>query len=98
VGVIVYAQVLADQAAADAMQPDQIIAALGGQVGVSNAKTVTGIGDKAFEYTSNSTTSGAGVAIFVFRYNVVLMIVMGPSTDSNAIEAMAKAAVDRIGA
>ncbi len=50
VGVIVYAQVLPDQAAADAMQPDQIVASLGGQVGgVSSARQVLGIGDKAVE-------------------------------------------------
>jgi len=95
VGMVVFAQVYSDASAADAVQPDQIAAALGGQVGVGTSKVVTGIGDKAFEYTA-STEQGGGIAIFVFKANVVIMIVMSPSQDSNAIELVARTAVGRL--
>ncbi len=61
----------------------------------ATSKVVTGIGDKAFEYTA-STQQGGGIAIFVFKANVVIMIVMSPSQDSNAIELVARTAVGRL--
>ncbi len=92
--VIVFAQVYPDASTADAVSPDQIAAALSGQYGVSNAKAVKGIGDKAFEYTATSS-AGGGMAIFVFKANVVLMIIVSPSTDSAKVEALARTAVSR---
>ena len=94
--LFVYAQTYPDTTAADSVQPDQIAALLSGQYGVSNAKAVSGIGDKAFEYTATSAGSSTGEAIFVFKANVVLMIVMSPSTDSTAIEKLARTAVGRL--
>ena len=89
-----FAQVYPDASTADAVSPDQIAAALSGQYGVSNAKAVNGIGDKAFEYTATSS-AGGGMAIFVFKANVVLMIIVSPSTDSAKVEALARTAVSR---
>jgi hypothetical protein len=93
--VFVYAQVYPDATAAQAVQPDQIAAALAGQLGVSNAHSVSGIGDKAFEYTA-SGSAGGGIAIFVFRYNVVMMIAVDPTSTPSTIEQLARTAVDRL--
>jgi hypothetical protein len=64
-------------------------------MGVSNAHQVTGIGDKAFEYTA-SGSAGGGIAIFVFRYNVVLMIAVDPTSTPSTIEQLARTAVGRL--
>ena len=93
--VLVYAQTYPDTSTADAVSADQVAAALSGQYGISNAKSVTGIGDKAGEYTATGTGS-TGVAIFVFKANVVLMILMSPSTDATKVEALARTAVSRL--
>ena len=93
--VFVIAQVYPDTSQADAVQPDQIAAIMRGQFGVSNSKAVTGIGDKAFEYTATSS-AGGGVAIFVFKANVVMMIVMSPTTDPSKVEALARIAVNNL--
>lgn len=102
--VFLFAQTYPDTTTADAVDPNQMASILNGQFGVSNAKSVTGIGDKAFEYTVTNTTqgsgaspSGGGVAIFVFKSNVVLFIVMTPSTSTSAIEQLARTAVGRLG-
>lgn len=93
--VFVFAQVYPDATAANAVQPDQVAAALAGQLGVSNAHSVKGIGDKAFEYTA-SGSAGGGIAIFVFRYNVVMMIAVDPTSDPSKIEQLARNAVGRL--
>jgi hypothetical protein len=93
--VFVYAQVYPDATTANAVQPDQVAAALAGQLGVTNAHSVTGVGDKAFEYTA-SGTAGGGIAIFVFRYNVVMMIAVDPTTNSSTVEQLARTAVSRL--
>ena len=94
-GVFVFAEVYSDTSAADQVQPDQIAAALNGQFGVTNSKAVTGIGDKAFEYTATSA-EGSGIAIFVFKGNVVLMIVVSPATNASKVEAIARTAVGNL--
>ena len=93
--VFVYAQTYPDINTADAVSADQVAAALSGQYGITNAKSVSGIGDKAFEYTATSAGS-TGVAIFVFKANVVLMILLSPSTDATKVEALARTAVSRL--
>jgi hypothetical protein len=93
--VFVYAQVYPDTAAAGAVQPDQVAAAVTGQLGVSNAHSVNGIGDKAVEYSA-SGSAGGGIAIFVFRYNVVMLIAIDPTSNSNTIEQLARTAVSRL--
>ena len=93
--VFVYAQAYPDATAAQAVQPDQIAAALAGQFGVSNAHAVNGIGDKAFEYSA-SGSAGGGLAIFVFRYNVVMMIAIDPASNPSTVEQLARTAVGRL--
>ena len=94
--VFILAQVYPDAATADAVQPDQIAAALAGQIGVANAHQVSNIGDKAFEYTATSSGGGSGTAIFVFKYNVVILIAVEPTTNSNAVEQLARTAVSKL--
>jgi hypothetical protein len=93
--VFVFAQVYPDTTTADAVQPDTVAAALAGRLGVTNAHTVNGIGDKAFEYGATGT-AGGGIAIFVFRYNVVMMIAVDPTSDSGKVEQLARNAVSRL--
>jgi len=95
--VFVYAQVYPDTSTADQITPDQLAAIMQGQYGISNAKVVEGIGDKAVEYTTKAQTSGSdGIAIFVFKANVILFIILSPSTNSGAVESLAKTAVSRL--
>ena len=92
--VFVLAQVYPDETTADSISPEQMAAVLNGQMGVANAKAVSGIGDKAFEYTVTSS-SGGGIAMFVFKANVILMIAVSPTTDSAKVETLARTAVGR---
>lgn len=93
--VFVYAQVYPDATTANAVQPNQVAAALAGQMGVTNAHSVSGIGDKAFEYTATGT-AGGGIAIFVFKYNVVMMLAVDPTSNSGTVEQLARTAVGRL--
>jgi hypothetical protein len=63
--------------------------------GVTNAKAVSGIGDKAVEY-STTAAGGNGSVIFVFKSNVVLMIAVTPAPSSFALEQLAKNAVGKL--
>ena len=96
-GVFVYAQAYPDSATANAVTAQQMSTALGMQVGAgaTSGKQVSGIGDKAFEFTANGN-AGAGSAIIVFKANVVIMILVDPSTSSGTIEQLAKTAVGRL--
>jgi stage V sporulation protein SpoVS len=91
---VIFAQVYPDSTTATAVSPEQIAAALNGAYGVSNAKPVSGIGDKAVEYTL--TGAQAGTVIFVFKSNVVLVIVVTPAPSSTAIEGLARTAAGRL--
>ncbi len=91
--VFVYAQAYPDLTTAQSISPDQMAAVLRGQYGITDAKSVTGIGDKAFEYTA---TSGSGIVIFVFKANVVMFIAVSPTTDSTKVEALARMAVGNL--
>jgi hypothetical protein len=96
-GVFVYAQAYPDSAAANAVTAQQMSAALGMQVGAgaTSGKQVSGIGDKAYEFTATGN-AGAGSAIIVFKANVVIMILVDPSASASAIEQLAKTAVGRL--
>lgn len=94
--VIVFAQVYPDATTADAVQPNQLAAAMAGQFGVTNAHEVSGIGDKAVEYTATSSGGGGGIAIFVFKYNVVMLIAVQPSSNASAVEQLARTAVSKL--
>lgn len=95
--VVVIAQVYANASSADSVEPEQLAAALSGAYGIANAKTVTGIGDKAVEYTLTSAASGSkGAVIFVFKSNVVMMIAISPLTDTKKLEELASTAVGNL--
>lgn len=95
--VFVFAQVYPDATAAGAVDPNQVAAVLSGQLNMSgsNAHLVTGIGDKAVEYTATGS-SGSGIVIFVFKTNVVMMIALIPTTNANVVEQLARTAVSRL--
>ena len=96
-GVVVYAQIYSDRATADQITAAQFSAALQAQLGngATNAKEVSGIGDRAFEFNSTGS-AGDGIAIIVFKYNVIFMIVVDPNSNPGAIESLARTAVGRI--
>ena len=96
-GVAVYAQIYSDRATADQVTAAEFSAALQAQIGndANNAKEVQGVGDRAFEFT-DSGNAGAGIAIIVFKYNVIFMIAVDPSSSPSAIESLARTAVGRI--
>lgn len=93
--VLIIASAYPDQQTADAVDAQQLAAAFGGQfgiTGISNAKVVTGIGDKAVEYTATSA-SGGGMGMFVFKANVVMFIIVSPASDPAKIETLARTCV-----
>ncbi len=96
-GVIVYAQVYADSAAAAQVNAAEFSAALQAQIGTgaTSAKEVSGIGDKAYEFTSNGS-AGAGIAIIVIKSNVIFMIAVDPSSSPGTVEGLAKTAIGRL--
>lgn len=94
--VFVFAQFYPDMNTAAAVSPEQMAAALSGAYAIAGAKVVSGIGDKAIEYSGTSSSGSAGIVIFVFKSNVVIMIALGPSTDSNAVEQLARTALSRL--
>ena len=98
-GVIVYAQVYADTATADQVTAAEFSAAMQAQIGqgATSAKEVTGIGDKAYEFTDNGS-GGAGIVIIVFKANVVFMIAVDPSNAPGTVEGLAKTAIGRLNA
>ena len=93
--VIVFAQAYPDTTTAQAVSPEQIAAAINNGAGVTNAKAVSGIGDKAVEY-STTAAGGNGSVIFVFKSNVVLMIAVTPAPSSTALEQLARNAVGKL--
>jgi hypothetical protein len=93
--VIVFAQAYPDSATANAISPEQIAAAINGGVGVTNAKAVSGIGDKAVEY-STTTPGTNGIVIFAFKSNVVVVIMVTPAIDPTKIEQLARTAVGKL--
>jgi hypothetical protein len=93
--IFVYAQVYPDSSTALAVSPEQLAETLGATHVRADAKAVTGIGDKAVEYTGTSS-AGNGIVIFVFKSNAVVMIAVTPSTGSTAVEHLATIAVGRL--
>ena len=95
--VFVIAEAYPDASSANAVSPDQLAAALNGAYGIANAKTVSGIGDKAVEYTTTSAASGTtGAVIFVFKSNVVIVIAISPLTDTKKLEDLARTAIGNL--
>jgi hypothetical protein len=96
-GVIIYGQVYADSATADNVNAAEFSAALQGQIGAgaTSAKEVSGIGDKAYEFTSKGN-AGSGIAIIVVKSNVIFMIVVDPSSSPSGVDGLARTAVGRL--
>jgi hypothetical protein len=95
--VFVIAQAYADASSANSVSPEQLAAALNGAYGIANAKSVSGIGDKAVEYAvTSSANNSTGAVIFVFKSNVVMMIAISPLTDTKKLEDLARTAVGRL--
>jgi hypothetical protein len=93
--VIVEAQVYPSASAAAAISPEKLAAGLKGTGVTGTAKVVTGIGDKAVEYTYTSSGTG-GSMIFAFKSNVVIIIIVTPSSDATAVENLARTAVSHL--
>jgi hypothetical protein len=93
--VFVFGQAFADATAAGSSSPEQIAAAMNAGLSVSNAKPVSGIGDKAIEYTA-AGGQGNGLVIVVFKANVVFIIYVMPSPDPKALETLAATATTRL--
>ncbi len=96
-GVFIYAQVYPDSATADAVTAQEFQTALAAQLGkgATSGKEVGGIGDKAFEFTGEGN-GGNGVAIIVFKANVVFIVALDPG-GATATENLAKTAAGRLG-
>lgn len=96
-GLLVIGQAYPDATTAEQVQPEQLATVYSRFYGISSSKSVTGIGDKAFEYVTTSTATGSnGAAIFVFKANILLMIILSPATDDTGVESLAKAALTRL--
>jgi len=93
--VIVEAQVYPSASAAASISPETLAAALKRGNATGTAKVVTGIGDKAVEYTFTSSGTG-GTVIIAFKSNVVIIIAVTPSTDPTAVENLARTAVSHL--
>ena len=95
-GVFVYAQVYPDSATAHAVTAQEFQTALAAQLGkgATSGKEISGIGDKAFEFTGEGN-AGNGVAIIVFKANVVFIIAVDPG-GTTAVEKLATNAVGRL--
>ncbi len=94
--VLVVAQAYPDATAANAVSPEQMAAALRAYGSIANAKVLTGIGDKAIEYNLTPSSGAAGIMIFVFKANVVLMIAISPSSNPSTVESLAASAIAKI--
>ena len=94
--LLVFGEVLPDASAAAQVQPDQLAHQFNGAYGITNAKTLSGIGDKAVEYSLNSGGQ-SGTIIFIFKSNIVLMLILEPTPgDTSGFEKLAKAAADNL--
>jgi len=92
--VLVFAQALSDVSSAQAMQPEQAVAALNSSYAIADAKVVTGIGDKALEYTLSGAATG--YVIFVVKSNVVIMIAVSPAANPSVVEQLGRTAVGNL--
>ncbi|HEX9098302.1 MAG TPA: hypothetical protein VF956_02305 [Candidatus Dormibacteraeota bacterium] len=92
--MFVIANAYPDASSANAVSPEQLAAPFSSAFGITNAKPVSGIGDKAIEYTATSKTSGStGAVIFVVKSKVVIVIAISPLTDTSKLEDLARTAV-----
>jgi hypothetical protein len=93
--VVIFGQVFPDSATASGYTPGQIAAAINSGNTLSAATPVLGIGDKAVEYSFTSA-QGNGLAIVVFKSNVLFVIAVTPAPSSKALEDLARTAASRL--
>jgi hypothetical protein len=94
--LLVFGEVLPDATAAQQVQPNQLAQQFNAAYGVTNEKTLNGIGDKAVEYSLNSGGQ-SGTVIFIFKSNVVLMLILEPTpSDTSGFEKLAKDSADNL--
>jgi hypothetical protein len=94
--LLVFGEVLPDASAAAQVQPQQLAQQFNGAYGITNSKPLNGVGDKAVEY-SLSSGGQTGTIIFIFKSNVVLMLILEPApSDTSGFEKLAKAAADNV--
>ncbi len=96
-GVYVYMQVYPDAATADAVTVEQLEAVMSGPLGTATADAtqVAGIGDKAFEFTAKGA-AGSGLAVVVYKSNVVFVIAVAPATLESTVQDLATTAAGRL--
>ncbi len=92
--VFVYAMAYPDTTQASAVDLNAVATGML-QTSVTNVHQVSGIGDKALEFTGQEQGQG-GIGIFVIKSNVVMFIVIGPTSDPTKVEALARTAVSRL--
>jgi len=95
--VFVYAQVYPDTATANAVTVAQFASAMSSMLSASTSdpKAISGIADKASEFEIK-VGSGQGLAVIVFKNNVVFVIAMAPTSTESVVEGLAKTAASRL--
>jgi hypothetical protein len=95
--LLVFGEVLPDASTAQQVQPNQLAQSFNTGYGLTGAKPLNGVGDKAVEASLSGGSGQTGTIIFIFKANVVLMLVLEPApTDTSGFEKLAKDAADNL--
>lgn len=95
--LLVFGEVLPDASTADQIQPEQLAQSFNTGFGYTNGHTLNGVGDKAVEATLNGSTGQSGTIIFIFKSNVVIMLILEPApADTTGFEKLAKDAANSL--
>jgi hypothetical protein len=80
------------------LAPILLAAACGSSGNTSSGSTPTPAVSRASDVAAvdASGSAGGGIAIFVFKYNVVMLIAVDPTSTPSAIEQLARTAVGRL--
>lgn len=94
--LLVFGEVLPDASSAQQVQPNQLASGFNTSYGLTNAKQLDGVGDKAVEATLNASGQ-TGTIIFIFKSNVVMMLILEPApADTSGFEKLAKDAANNL--
>ena len=95
--LLVFGEVLPDASAAQQVQPNQLAQSFNTGYGITNTKTLNGVGDKAVEATLNGGSGQTGTIIFIFKSNVVMMLILEPApADTSGFEKLAADAANNL--
>lgn len=96
-GVYVYMQVFPNAAIANGVTVKQFQTVMSGQLGnaTGDARELGGFGDRAYEFTAKGN-AGTGIAIVVFKGNVVFLVALEPSSSSSPVQGLARMAASRV--